>query len=431
MKKSEVIAALGALAQETRLDIFRLLVREGPQGLAGGAIGDRLKQPSPTLSFHLNQLRFAGLGFFPGQMHSSAIIARFNPDGSNDTTFEFDGVVITNFGFVGASIGAVALQADGKIVVSATVFELIAGDSQVIVARFLSNGTLDTSFHHDGIVQPFWGLASSAQSIAIQADNKIVVAGGVGGSFIPGDTFVVRYTPDGNLDRTFGYLGKSIITITGDNGESGGVLTVRIQPDQKIVLSGSLGNYDQSTIFVARLQPRGKMDTSFDGDGVKTISFGAGINLSFDFEIQPDGKIVVGGHHAATEMSAAVWTIARLDANGGFDNSFDGDGKLTIADPGGRQIFSFDLAIQSDGKLVMGGLVSQVKAPATSPNFLIMRRNSDGAPDVAFGTGGTVETDMVPTASDQIRALRIQPDGKIIAAGLADRDFALARYLGQ
>ena len=61
MKKSEVIAALGALAQETRLEIFRLLVREGPQGLAAGAIGDRLKQPSPTLSFHLNQLRFAGL----------------------------------------------------------------------------------------------------------------------------------------------------------------------------------------------------------------------------------------------------------------------------------------------------------------------------------------------------------------------------------
>jgi len=61
MKKAEVIAALGALAQETRLEIFRLLVREGPQGLAAGAIGERLKQPSPTLSFHLNQLRFAGL----------------------------------------------------------------------------------------------------------------------------------------------------------------------------------------------------------------------------------------------------------------------------------------------------------------------------------------------------------------------------------
>jgi ArsR family transcriptional regulator, arsenate/arsenite/antimonite-responsive transcriptional repressor len=61
MKKSTAIAALGALAQETRLDIFRLLVQKGPEGLPAGEIGTRLGQPSPTLSFHLNQLRFAGL----------------------------------------------------------------------------------------------------------------------------------------------------------------------------------------------------------------------------------------------------------------------------------------------------------------------------------------------------------------------------------
>jgi len=61
MKKSNVIAALGALAQETRLDIFRLLIQKGPNGLPAGEIGERLGQPSPTLSFHLNQLRFAGL----------------------------------------------------------------------------------------------------------------------------------------------------------------------------------------------------------------------------------------------------------------------------------------------------------------------------------------------------------------------------------
>ena len=61
MKKSVVIAALGALAQETRLDIFRLLVQKGPEGMPAGDMGMRLGQPSPTMSFHLNQLRFAGL----------------------------------------------------------------------------------------------------------------------------------------------------------------------------------------------------------------------------------------------------------------------------------------------------------------------------------------------------------------------------------
>jgi ArsR family transcriptional regulator, arsenate/arsenite/antimonite-responsive transcriptional repressor len=61
MKKEAIIQALGALAQETRIDIFRILVQAGPEGLPAGAIGERLGLPSPTLSFHLNQLRFAGL----------------------------------------------------------------------------------------------------------------------------------------------------------------------------------------------------------------------------------------------------------------------------------------------------------------------------------------------------------------------------------
>lgn len=76
MKKSTAIAALGALAQETRLDIFRLLVERGPQGMAAGEIGERLKQPSPTLSFHLNQLRHAGL--ISSRRESRSIIYRAN-----------------------------------------------------------------------------------------------------------------------------------------------------------------------------------------------------------------------------------------------------------------------------------------------------------------------------------------------------------------
>ncbi len=76
MKKNSAIAALGALAQETRLDIFRLLVERGPQGMAAGEIGERLKQPSPTLSFHLNQLRHAGL--ITSRRESRSIIYRAN-----------------------------------------------------------------------------------------------------------------------------------------------------------------------------------------------------------------------------------------------------------------------------------------------------------------------------------------------------------------
>jgi len=82
MKKSNVIGSLGALAQETRLDIFRLLVQKGPDGLPAGEIGDRLGQPSPTLSFHLNQLRFAGL--VTSRRKSRLIIYSANYKAMND-----------------------------------------------------------------------------------------------------------------------------------------------------------------------------------------------------------------------------------------------------------------------------------------------------------------------------------------------------------
>ena len=78
MRKNVAIAALGALAQGTRLDIFRLLVERGPQGMAAGEIGERLKQPSPTLSFHLNQLRHAGLISSRRESRSIIYSANFN-----------------------------------------------------------------------------------------------------------------------------------------------------------------------------------------------------------------------------------------------------------------------------------------------------------------------------------------------------------------
>src|SRR5579872_5046697 len=82
MKKSSIITALGALAQETRLDIFRLLVQKGPQGMPAGEIGARLGQPPPTMSFHLSQLRFAGL--VTSRRESRSIIYRANFKAMNE-----------------------------------------------------------------------------------------------------------------------------------------------------------------------------------------------------------------------------------------------------------------------------------------------------------------------------------------------------------
>ena len=126
-------------------------------------------------------------------------------------------------------------------------------------------------------------------------------------------------------------------------------------------------------------------------------------------------------------------TIARLNLDGSLDNSFDADGKLIIPF-GQRQAYTYDVEIQPDGKVVVGGGIQDSRQDP-NPNFLLVRRNSDGSPDLSFGQSGTVETSISAT-SDYLRSLALQTDGKIIAAGHAASptgrdDFALVRYLGQ
>ena len=359
------------------------------------------------------------------------IIIRLNADGSFDPSFGQGGIVTSGFGYQFARANSVALQNDGKLIVGGYAIQSrYATSTQVIIARYLPNGALDTSFHYDGFIEEFTGsfpdggiYASQATSVAIQTDGKIVAVG-----FGPTESFVLRYMADGTRDRRFGHLGRAIISLAyGTSAQA-----VRIQPDQKLMIVGSFGTFPISNGLALRLQPHGKFDASFDSDGYQAISFGSGLTAKLDCQIQPDGKLVVVGYYSASETDPRVLTIAKLNLNGSFDNSFDGVGRVTI-DSGGYEGYLFRVAIQQDGKIVVAG---SVRATNSSPyNFLLMRRNSDGSPDIGFGQSGRVETNMSPNA-DQIHALRIQPDGRIVAAGFASMEggrlaIAMARYLGE
>ena len=349
----------------------------------------------------------------------SFVIVRFNPNGSVDTSFGLNGVVRSDFGYQFASPYAIALQPDGKFIVAGSGTRFLgAFDSQAIIARYLADGTLDKTFHHDGFIEEFYGLSGTVRSVVIQPDGKIVVAG-----TSAGDTFAIRYNSDGTRDRRFGHGGKAILPFSADGD---GARTVKLRPDAKLVILGAYAA-PLDAVFMLRVQAHGKIDTSFDADGKQTISFGSGRNFAFDCEIQPDGKLVIGGHYGKGESSPLAMTIARLNQNGSFDDTFDGDGKVVI-DPAGLQEALFDIAIQADGKIVMGGSVRA--GQGFNDNFLLRRRNPDGSPDLSFGQAGRVQTNMT-ASSNQIRALLIQPDGKIVAGGSAANDFALARYLGQ
>ena len=364
--------------------------------------------------------------------------------GDLDVSFGLAGEVITDFG--DTEMGrALALQPDGKIIVvgnTGPMFNENSGEvtslARFAVARYLPDGTLDTTFGGDGRVTTAFQLGTPngadgpAQAVALQPDGKIVAAGYASGT-APGSGIsfaLARYLPDGSLDATFSGDGKvttDIGALLGLPGANARAFAVVLQPNGKIVAVG--GN------FFVRYHADGALDDTFGEGGVTTISQRP---LEGTFELfaaarQPDGRIVAVGfvHNLNNPTFGSSFVLARVLPDGAFDTSFGIDGlvKTDIA----LNADANALALQPDGKIVVAGRT--VEATNLTRSFTLARYLPNGALDTTFGSGGLVITDVGGNGNSSASGVTLQPDGKIVAAGGAvtpsapDFDFALARYL--
>jgi len=213
-------------------------------------------------------------------------LARYNADGSLDTSFDGDGKLTTDFG--GGVAYGVALQPDGKIVAVGYVAGF-GGEGDFALARYNADGSLDTSFSGDGTQTTDVGGDERASDVAIQRDGKIVAVGS-SYSFIGSSTDVVvaRYNPDGSLDPSFGTLfpGLQLTSVSGTDHAAG----VALQPDGKIVAVGAA----VEDFLLARYDSNGSPDATFSDDGTQTTDFG-GSDGAGGVAFQPDGKIVAAG----------------------------------------------------------------------------------------------------------------------------------------
>ena len=354
-------------------------------------------------------------------------VARYNADGTLDQTFGSGGkVTLDCFGREDDGI-AIAVQRDGKIVVAGLTFgarssSLAAPDardrSSLVVARFNANGTLDASFGggRGWLVAQFDGVAS-ANDVAIQSDGRIVVVGqGVSGRNAPtigggADFVVIRYNSDGSPDTSFGGGG---VVFTDFAEGSDFADSVALQADGRIVVAGS----SSLKFALARYNSDGSLDVSFGSGGkVTNDSMAAGGNAK-SVAIQSDGRIVAAG------VSGSNFALARYNPNGTLDSTFGSAGNV-IGSFGGTSV-GYDLAIQRDGRLILGGYVSRT----TGYDFAVARLNTNGSFDTTFGAGGVITADFYGKA-DFAYAVGIQCDGRIVVAGsdanTDEGDFALIR----
>lgn len=340
-------------------------------------------------------------------------LTRHRPDGTLDTGFGGDGTVTTAINNMGPGLQwseahAVALQADGKIVVVGGSWRDYEDCCWFVVARYLPDGTLDNTFSGDGRVFADFDGPAEALDVAVGPSGRIVAAGYAGGR-----TAVLRLTGDGTPDTTFGGDGSVTANPAGPVPQEGGDgRALALQPDGKIVVGGQAGS-TRFDFALMRFNGDGSVDTGFDGDGVVRTDFGDYESVE-GLALQPDGRIVaVGG-------SGTRFAVARYLPNGAPDTGFDTNGRVIT--PGGG---AADVAVQpGDGRIVVAG------SNGPDGDVAVLRYNPDGGQDTGFGTGGLATADF--GGSDAAQGLALQPDGKIVAVGGGGpgNDVALARFEG-
>lgn len=332
----------------------------------------------------------------PTAPNNRLMVVRFNTDGSLDTSFANDGIMIdTRFAVKtdqATLINAtrLVLQKDGKIIVGTN----RATTDDLIVARYNPDGTPDTSFNQTGFIIISYGVATEyLGALALNDDGSILVAGR------SNQTVIIKILPHGQLDVDFGTNGSQFLPITAD------VLDMEILHDNKFVMCGRLAN----DFIVIRCNQDGTIDTTFGTQhGYTTTSVGAN-DFAICMSVQGDGKIIIAGQ--SNPGGTFIFVLIRYTADGQLDASFATGGifQQTV----GTSSLIGDIKIQSDGKIIFAGhtTISAIVRATTA------RLLSNGTIDRSFGIDGYVTTNIPAGNTNRNLGCAIQPDNKIVCVG--------------
>ncbi|MFK7896673.1 MAG: LamG-like jellyroll fold domain-containing protein, partial [Myxococcota bacterium] len=332
-------------------------------------------------------------------------------DAENDApTFSVgDGVAETTFEGLSAALVDVVIQPDGKLVGLASANTAESGqDIDYALVRYNTDGTLDTSFGTDGYV--YNAVTANNElpaSILLQPDGKILVAGGYSPTSSL-DSIIMRYDTNGDLDTSF--AGDGMLTFDVSVTSTDYIEDMVLQDDGGIVVTGYATFSGDEQIFAARIDSNGVLDTTFDGDGVRVLMLTTNDDRGNAIALQPDGKILIAGQSEnGTDRDLVV---LRLNVDGSDDTSFNGDG--VFAYDGGNWDTAQAITVDAGGRIVVGGL----SYGTSNYDSVVLRLNPDGELDENFGTTG-ISTVAAGSPHEQVDAIAIQADGKIVVAGSA------------
>lgn len=358
-------------------------------------------------------------------------LARYTSTKDLDPTFGDGGIVLTDFGGGYDWAYAIALQDDGKIVAGGV--SSATGSKDLALARYNPDGSLDRSFADGGrLVHGLRPLTSDIiHGLAIQPDGKIVVAGVTFEDTMTlrphGDFVVARFSPDGRPDPTFGLGG--VTTTDFDRESYDEAYALALQPNGAIVLGGYTNSgggpgvlFGADQLALARYTPGGLLDLAFGDRGQVVFDGGTMDEEIRSVVVTPDQTILAGGFVNGEKRGDLL--LARLDPRGALVAGFGNTGAgYSVADLGTHSERISSLALQPDGKIVAGGQT----AVGHHADLAVFRFDRHGLLDPSFNSDGVAVFDF-QGREDRVNGVAIQPDGKLVAVGQSEADFAVARF---
>lgn len=331
--------------------------------------------------------------------------------GTLDPGFSGDGIATLDGGANGFDLAyAGTLQPDGKILVAG--WTNATPKASCMVARYLTDGTLDASFGNNGrMIAGIPGLSCRSTALALQQDGKILAAGASdnGTNY---DFVVLRMLPDGTPDSSFSEDGWATI----DFGTSFELAyAVAAQPDGKVILAGRIADGSFANFAMGRLLANGQPDLGFGDQGMVSTDFREEDSANA-IALQDDGKIILGGFSSVS--ANGDFALARYNRDGSLDKEFGTGGKV-LTDLAGQNESDYitSMFLLSDGRILTAGNANNNNLEFTS-DAGIVRYMPNGQSDLSFGSNGVV---IAPLGSKtNVEGVSVAADGKVIICGTSD-----------
>ena len=394
----------------------------GNDGLVRLQIGDVGADASTVLQQTDGKLVLVGTGSAPGGSTNDFLAVRLNANGVPDSTFSADGIASADLAGGDDWAFAAIQQPDGKLVLAGYAFAANQG-RDIALARFNANGTLDTTFGDSGwATLDLGGDAEAAKGLIRQSGGNLVIAGysNASGTY---RTVFARFNSEGTPDSTFGTGGTTSIDY-GDGSENWANALVE-QPDGKLVAGGAVyGPGLRFDMGIVRVTANGVPDASFDGDGLLFVDFDGMGEEAQSIAIQSDGAIVAAGYTVPVSDGYFKLALLRVSGEGSLDGTFGTGGKSVI--DLGTQADLNSIVVQADGKLAAtGSLLTPYFYPDTilarfEANGALDTNFGNGGVAIAdFGEQGngpwSIGLDLIQ-----------QTDGKLLATASVPANFVAA-----